>query len=619
MLPVSLDWQKAIRQPIRGQAFLKVQFEVIAPGALENATASASSTSPISKASNVLVPNVVQAKVATLEPERWIDNGTFELPTDNRTDVGWWSETSALPQTLKFTFSRNFKSPAVTITWDTTTNSWATNFKVIAKDASGGIIDEVTVTNNTSLTTVVEGNFVNFWSIDIVVTGWSKANWRVRVSEVYFGFVKAYTDDDFFSASQYFKESPVMSYLPEFGFQMTLNNYTRQFNPENLSGISGFLQQYQKISVHWGFETSPNVVEWLPCGVYYLKEWQTESNILEASLISQDLLSFATIEYDEGIYDGNGHTVKELATKILQFSGIDQYATGTPWVLPDDLNNYTTDIPLPRLPCNELLQLLAQMTGYIIRMDNLTGDIIFQRAQNTLVYNDISGRNELSQPSISLDPELRQVQVNVNRPHVTTEVTSIFKETFTVTNRLEFDILTDAPYANLSINITGTGVTLQSFIPRAYKSTVILTGTGTIEVEMTGKEILISQLPMITYNNPNIAGGEILKVENPLIASIEIGEEVGARVASLAKIRQRVSCNWQGDPSIQPADIYRVQTHFGWVPSIITESTLNYQGAWTGSIKGIQTIPQPGLPENDLITGAFDAGPNRRVQVLERR
>lgn len=762
MLPVSLQWQQSIRQPIRNAAFLKVSFAVIAPGARNNAVATADSTLPTTAPQDILNGNEDYTKIASWEPSRWADDGSFVLPEETTVmeDAGWWSNLplASDPVTVTFTFPRNFKCSNIQIHWDLVTKSYATKFDIVAYDKFGAEIERVAVTNNTDLVSNTEGHFDEFWKLEIIIKQWSIPGWRARIYNVIFGFYKEFLDHEILGATQTSKESAMLTSLPTFEFKLDVNNYDRWFNPEAAMGLSNYVQNYQHIFVTWGFELTDGTVEWLRCGNYFLNAWQTDKSTFKATLTGQSLLLFMTAEYTEGVYDGNPHTVYDLAKSVFDFSGVQQYMDDPCYILSQTLKQYTTDIPLPRLPCNQLLQLLAQMAGCILKVDNDTGAITFEKTLYTLVYNDITGHCESTNPIISLDPILKNVLVAFYRPQPDVDDTSVFEENVTVTNELVLNIMTDAPYVNHTVALSApeadSGTTSENILPdtntwvmsngqtptvsggydfeatftgaweaftcnfsadlmnsikgktitfgvasltgassrlelivdgnfaggitqtstpasaqytipatasgaylrivvfsaddlhcafsdvymtyqeaspdylnmtaqiiesKAYKFALKITGTGTAKVTVNAREIIISELQHEAYNNENVVSGKTLTVTNQLVANLANADELGKFAASLFKHRQRIAFDYNGDPSITPMDIYRVQTHFGWVPTLITSATLKYNGAWTGSLEGMQTTPHDDFPGRNLFTGTFEAGDDRDVQIMARR
>lgn len=636
MLPVSLEWQQSIRQPIRNAAFLKVTFAVIAPGARDNAVVTANSSMVITPPQDILNGNEEHTKIASWEPSRWADDGSFILPEETAVmeDAGWWSALplGEDPVVVTFTFSRNFKCSNMQISWDLATGSYATDFDIIAYDRFGEVIEHVSVTGNTDIVSNTEGHYDEFWKMDIVIKKWSVPGWRARIYDVLFGFYKEFLDHEILSATQTSKESAMLTSLPTFEFKLDVNNYDRWFNPEAAMGLSNYVQNYQHIFVTWGFELPSGEIEWLNCGNYFLNAWQTDKTTFKASLTGQSLLSFMTEEYTEGVYDGNPHTVYDLAKSVFDFSGVQQYMDDPCYILSQSLKEYTTDIPLPRLPCNQLLQLLAQMAGCILRVDKDTGAIVFEKTLYTLVYNDITGHCESTNPTITLDPILKNVQVAFYRPQPDVEETSVFEENMTVDGESVLTIMTDAPYIKHSVVLAPPEVDEGETPPddylnmkaeivesKAYKFTLKITGTGTAMVTVNAREVILSELRHEAYQNENVVSGKTLTVTNQLIANLANADEVGKFAAELFKHRQRIAFDYNGDPSITPMDIYRVQTHFGWVPMLVTSNVLKYNGAWTGSIEGMQTTPHDDFPGRNLFSGTFDAGDDREVQILARR
>lgn len=428
-----------------------------------------------------------------------------------------------------------------------------------------------------------------------------------------------FEDADIISATQSWYCSPIMSQLPSYTFTCVLHNKDNMFNPENPTGLVGSLLTNKKIKVTWGFDL-PTGTEWLDAGVYYLSQWDIDPENLSATISGIFILDLAISEYTNGIYNTSGTTYYDLLNSVLNFSGINNYTAteNKPWTIPNDFKNYSTMIPLHTDPCNSLIQTLVGGTRHVIFPDPITGDIVFQRP--TFVQNvyGISKNILLSKTAITLDTELKDCYANTYRTQVATDVTTIYEEEMSVAGSYVFDSISSTPYTNYTLTVTSDdGVTGSMTFQGAYKVSITLTGTGTASVVLTGKKIEFSSIPITTYSNPTGTGEDCI-IDNAYISNVFDAEELSDYTANILQYRQRLSADFSGDPAIQPLDVIEIATDFGNVPIIVTKVVTEFDGGWSGTIEGIQTIYEGGLPGRDPITGTFYLEDNRTTQVMSR-
>lgn len=142
-----------------------------------------------------------------------------------------------------------------------------------------------------------------------------------------------YTKKDIMSFSHQQTGSLVSGELPKNHITFTLDNSDGKWNPSNPTGLERFLSERLKITLRYGMSINGSV-EWIPGGVFYLSEWHTPANGIEASFSARDLLEYMIDKKYTGTITG---TLYDVATQAIAEANIPRDASVR---LCEDLKNY---------------------------------------------------------------------------------------------------------------------------------------------------------------------------------------------------------------------------------------------------------------------------------------
>lgn len=592
MLSVSNNWITEARKPLRSASYLKFTFEITDPQSATDFTFNSSipELTEVSRPQQIRdSKNYPSRKFATLEKDRWTLDGTTYLfpPTFSESEnLGWWGNVlsgtdKSLNATLTFTFTRPFDAIGLSINWDTASNSCAEDFDIITEATT------INIRGNTDVEFVLEELLTEFKSVKIKIIKWSKAQWRPRLASIIFGINKNYTGTTILSATETKASSVLNSTLPTYTFKVAIENLDNKFNPENPSGIASYIQRRQAINVYWGLDL-PSGTEWVNDGVYYLDKWTTSANSIEVSFESTSLLGLLTTEYDEGVYDGKEYTILELMERVLVWSGIAEGKLTKPWELSPVLGETKTKAPLPKLPANQVLQLLAQLAGASLRQDSRTGYLKVYPLELNAPINSNTGITkdiELEHPEVSLDPELSEVEVKVYSFIVKEEVSELFKGSAIVKGTSQLvKINYNSPSTNVTAVVTGGTLTKAEYYANMCK--LYITANGTVNIVVSGKNIETSNSILRAYRDTTVLNGETLSIDNLLVTDEVTAYSMGLFAKQYVIERQNYSVKYNGDPSIEALDTYYLDTQFGSTALVVTEANIDYNGAWNGTLKG---------------------------------
>lgn len=353
---------------------------------------------------------------ATWETGRFKLDGSFSFPDStlaNNKQVGFVSKDICRPDgsfsvfpTITIEFgSATHSSAGLTITFDQNTGEYARAFDVTAYDASGGVIQTVSVTDNTQVIATPLGQFANYKKIVIVIKKWSVGNRRARVLEVDFGVVQIYTDDQLISMDLIEEMDPLSATIPSPEFRFTVDNSKRLFNILNPTGFYAYLQQRQQVIAELGVDVN-GTVQWVQLGDYKLHEWKSDEGSLTATFTSRTNLDLMDVFEYENLTPGN-ISLYQLAVNMFAACGITTYSIDTA------LQSIMTKGIVEKTTRRNVLQMIA-IAGCANVWVSRDNTIHVKQLPNTLgnPVDAIDLDNAYNEPQITLDSIVKQVVVN---------------------------------------------------------------------------------------------------------------------------------------------------------------------------------------------------------------
>ena len=310
--------QSAGYNPFRGvrEVDFHVRFDLIDPDAKEDATASASSTAPVSDAENVLNGNEEAAgKWLTLEKNLWALDGTMSImPRDGSADNGWWSaelssdnaEFSGSLPTITFSFTKPVSTIGFMLYFDDKVGQYPEEILVQTYGDAGSLIAETTMHPSGSKT-VVDLLSQNYYSAKITFKKTFLPNRRVKLQEIIFGVIQEFDADSMSSASITYGADIAAAKLPSRELKFTIDNSDRKYNLLNPTGIYEYLQDGQKIAA-----TAVIDGEKVDCGTFYFTRAEAKDEAVTAQITANDLL----YALDSDIFTGGSAETKPLSEAI---------------------------------------------------------------------------------------------------------------------------------------------------------------------------------------------------------------------------------------------------------------------------------------------------------------
>lgn len=354
----------------------------------------------------------------------------------------------ATPQSVTINFGSVHSSIGITLTFDYLTEEYATDFTVSFYNASDVLITTQTITGNTQIQYPLSYTVSNYKKVVINITKWSVGNRRARLTEVDFGIVKIYTDDNLISMNLIEGMDLTAGQLPSTEFRFIVDNTDRAFNILNPQSFYPALQKQQQVKAELGLDVD-GVIVWTQIGDYLLSDWQTDEGAMTATLTAKtNLDNMANFTYTQTTKQNN-YTLYQMAVDIFAYCGITNYSIDT------SLQSIFTHGYVYTKDCRTVLQMIAiagRCNIYVTRNNVIT-------LKSTYVSNggnrlDTIDLNDMySEAKVALDSEVKSVLVtyynNTSAPHDLI----ISDNTITVGETLEVKENTLIPDATEATNV----------------------------------------------------------------------------------------------------------------------------------------------------------------------
>lgn len=239
-----------------------------------------------------------------------------------------------------------------------------------------------------------------------------------------------YTKGDLMQFSHEQTGSLVSGELPKNSIEFSLDNSDGKWNPSNPQGLTRYLTERLKITLRYGSDINGSV-EWIPGGVFYLTEWHTPNNGLEASFVARDILEFMMDTTYTGVVSG---TLYALAERAVAEADLPDGASVS---LCEELKNYSIGAAIEYTTGSEsvaeVLQRCANAAGCVM-YQNRDGVLVIERVNSVRTGYEIPSFLSYSYPEFEYSRPLKQVRVEYVGSASTVFLYSPSGETQTLTN-----------------------------------------------------------------------------------------------------------------------------------------------------------------------------------------
>lgn len=417
MIKTSAAYKEAVRADVR-RTRLKVEAVLESPDR-EYSAATHSTAMDYSDVSALSDGMETIGAYATLEPSRWVLDGTFDVLPDEGivTDAGFvFAEISGAdgsytaPQTLRREFSGVVILRALSVWFsDNAADGVADSFTVtIYQDEDVAFTQ--TFTGNSDAQVVISGiDAARPTAVEISITKWSLPYRRARMAELMLGRKEVWTEDDLTGFAVKHQTDVSCMSLPYGTCDITISDEAGLFDTRNAYGLFDTIEDRQRISVSIGVDTD-NGTEFVPLGTFYQYNggWKTGTFSRLVSWKLVDIIGLlAEREFSVSWHDAPS-TLAGWTAAVVAHLG-DSFA-GKYYVDPDyaDLPLYVDGGGLFST-CADVLRQICLVTGTFPRADAKTGKLCIEPLQNSGGEEGLS--DILEYPTFAANDEIASVTV----------------------------------------------------------------------------------------------------------------------------------------------------------------------------------------------------------------
>ena len=293
MLSITDGYKSAVVGDVR-RMFIKAQLEIVDPD-ITYGTVNSSGAAAFSKGEQIHDKELsLNSRYATLEPGRWVLDGSFRLIPDEPQaisgEVGFVGDVlsgedgsfaSAVYAELTFTNVSILQACSVYFS-DDLIDGIAEDFSVAVYSGDTAVYKK-DFTGNTEISVSLDGFTVyDPTAIRVTVTKWSLPGRRLRIAEIIPGVYEEWTDDILASINIQMRGNFACLAIPYGTCTLRMDNLDRRFEPRNKSGIFQSIEERQAIPVALGVRLEDGIVEYKRAGVFYQANggWKTGDNAM---------------------------------------------------------------------------------------------------------------------------------------------------------------------------------------------------------------------------------------------------------------------------------------------------------------------------------------------------
>lgn len=420
MIKHSEEYDKAIVADSRRQ-LVRAVFDLVDPDmVVEGVNTSEESPYSLTEQTKDRGADESEQKIASLEPDRWLLDGTWEIEPDDKNDrigqVGWEGKKlsgengyfSAPYPHIDQKISGVEILQAVTVQFsEYDWNGYGVDF-VVDIYAGGQLLASKEVTGNTETVVVVDGFTANFPTLlRLTIKRWSQSGRRVRVIRFLAGLyeewnTKTIKNVDIMTESTFSGLS-----IPYSSCTLEIYNKNNRFDPYAPSSIFKSIEARQAIKVEYGLELSDGSAEWLPAGTYYQQSggWTLKDTTIQWKLIDMIgmLVGRRFVIPDELPTTLGGWVAALVASMGINF--MDLYI----------VDSNVAEIPLKASKdaldgkfCGELLRFACMATNTWPRQDMTTGKVRVGKIER-VEGNRITLDNMTSYPTMQANDDVADI------------------------------------------------------------------------------------------------------------------------------------------------------------------------------------------------------------------
>jgi len=579
MYSVTEDYKTQNYRSMRNPTHVRIRFGIIDPDAVGYSSPTDNGHLPWSAVEQFDSGVAVNKTYQTLEWNRFVLDGTNPLPlSSNPLFQGYvGSELSGEDGTwttnpmVTITFSDYINFTGLTFKFDEPFNEYPADFRIIGYTDA---VETLNVLSHPTSAFYFDANAgTNINKLELVFENSGIPYRRARILEIAYGLLEI-LEDEVVSNTTFNSTADLLStVLPTCDFTFKFFDINQEYDPESPSDLWSFLESRQPVSYSLGYELDDENIEWIPVINSFTTgdvKIDNAGKITTVEFKTVGLLNLLTTNYDMGVYRPSGISLYDLAVEVMTSVGYEQTIT-----LDSSLDSIMTTAPMPVLPVNQCMQMIANAGQCVIRTTR-TGAIAIEKPLATVQDFTMDFSKMKDYPTTKKYPMLRNVISSYAKYTPETASSQLATVDITGASATDIEVTYEMSY-NQSSGVTGTLV-VNSATYYAYKAVLNVTGTGTLTIN--GYKVIKSNVGVTKAVN---IGGDDCEIANDLVTSETDALAYCDWVALVLNRRNEYSTSDRGYPELDVLDNVLFQGNFN---SDITTTILGTKHTYNGAISG---------------------------------
>lgn len=607
MEQVSESFKKAIKNPNReifGYVDIKYQDNTYLTNVGQIPTVLPAFTS-----NGILSGSKILKKYATLENNYTLLDGSFVVWNESMLDNNGYISDDIFSEINDNTIiientSTTTASKGVTIYFKENTPF---DFDVVITDIDGNTYTD-NVTNNESMVyQYIFSNPIYISQVEISISNVEYINNRIRIAYVDFNLSDFYEGDDLISFDVTEKLDLLVESLPINTCSININNYAsssggNKFDPINPKGITKYLTDNVTIEPYVGILTEDNGIEYVKMGMFYLTDWNSDSDgnvTFNGSSVLYKLKGKEMV-WGSGMFSPTVYTT-DLAVMIKNTADID--CSFPEYSMPlDNWSNIHTKL-------FDYLSYISPCLLYNSNPNFTRHDLrkLYVNRYNNMVIDNISNKPVdnidryalLEDVKYTTNKPIKNVVVNYTLESSSYSTTSdtIINTTYTLSKEVEYVWFKTDKYIAYINNIQGNALTGSATLTMIGNNMHLVL----VKIEgLVGSTIsILCNATVATSSSSNYtATFEDNTVKDGDTININFGQCEIPNMDSIQNVffeldkPYKITAKTIGDPSLEIGDTISIQTRYtdkndGYKNIIITQQRFMFDGGLQCDIEGL--------------------------------
>jgi hypothetical protein len=583
MYPVSQDYIDKMRADNR-RTFARVQIDYTDPFIDQSLNIAAN------EEANVSYPQQTADTVVTV-PQKWasLDGtwvlGEYALATEpkqlTQNQFGWWGSqlagaggafTSPYPSLTVTHQPRPVRS--LRVVGDSAREEYPVDFTIGLYDETNALLHSEAVTGNTQIdwALALDQAVTGVAKQVLTITKWSHEGRQAKIVEFFTSVSETYLSNDLVSLRLLEEREASQGSLPVGNISaneisLALANDDKRFDPDNeQSPLFNLLKPNRRIRLWLGAEIDGEI-EWVPLGVFWSLDWDSQDDALEAIVTARDRLELLR----KGTYQSSevqtNVSLYALAEQVFADAGVADYAIDA--ALQSITVPYAWFIPMTH---REALRLIAEAALAVVYADRdgviRIEPFAMSGSSSVLEITEDDYFLPLRAPS-KQEQVANEVIVTTQplRPAATAE--EVYRSNNPISIPASGSITTTAYYntppvidAVASLDSPPSGVSIDAATYYGWGAEITIKNTNAtiqqVTPFITGKPLSVQNKERaVARDETSIMENGVLRHEitNPLIQSLPQAQAVAdSLLASVKDPRRDIEFDWRGNPALLLGD-----------------------------------------------------------------